>query len=248
MKVHVCFALLSYRSCQAAPALRLLHSFIFQVVSYNKNLRSILCQAFEANQRQVSSCVDTTRDILKSLTGDAPVHIIVDGLDEINAAERFSALKNLLRLNQECPNLKLLVSSRGEHDIFKLLNPCAQMIRVHDQNGQDIQEYVRSRVDEWMLRLDLEEDDIHDLKVHLEPMAKRSKGESHLRVIPACRLSLRDLYASQACFSTPDLCLTILNPKVALIRSSMKSTTFRKAWKKHEYGISSIATLSFDAQ
>jgi len=177
---HVCFALLSYRSCQTTPILRLLHSFIFQIASDNKNLRPVLSQAFEANQRQIASCVDTARDLFKSLLDDLPVHIVVDGLDEITVAERSSILKNLLQLYHECPNLRLLVSSRGEYDILKLLNPYVQIIRVHDENGRDIQEYVRRRTDEWLSRLDLDEDDMHDLKVLLGPIAKRSKGEYQL--------------------------------------------------------------------
>ena len=157
--------------------LRLLHSFIFQITSDNKDLRPVLSQAFQANERQISSCVDVARDLFKGLIDDLPVYIIVDGLDEITVRERSSILNNLLQLYHECPNLRLLVSSRGEYDILKLLKPCVQMIRVHNENSQDIQAYVNKRTDEWLSRLDLDDDDMHDLKDLLEPIAKRSKGD-----------------------------------------------------------------------
>ena len=89
--------------------------------------------------------------------GQAPVHIIIDALDECPntfgiPSEResvLSALKNLFDL--PCPNLRICITSRPEPDIENILTPFAcQSLSLHDQDGQkrDILRYIISVVDQ----------------------------------------------------------------------------------------------------
>ncbi|KAI9684612.1 MAG: hypothetical protein M1822_005700 [Bathelium mastoideum] len=173
---QVVFAFLSYRSSQRTSTLGILQSFIFQFVYENPTLRHILCQAVETKQRQLASSVESNRELFKNLVEDISVSIIVDGLDEISESERGSVLKTLLSLLDDCPNLRLLISSRGEHDILKALKCHAEIIRLHSQNGQDIKAYVAQRVDGWLLTLKLDKSMISQIRQLLRSVAKRAKG------------------------------------------------------------------------
>jgi hypothetical protein len=136
-----------------------------------------LFHAFETNYRQISSSVDYARDLLKNLIEEQPVHFIVDGLDEISEVDRSSLLKSLLQLHKDSVNFKLLISSRGEQDITRLLKPVAQIIRVHFGNGRDIQSYVDKRTDEWLSRLQLDEERTFEIRSLVKPIGRNSKGK-----------------------------------------------------------------------
>jgi hypothetical protein len=136
-----------------------------------------LFHAFETNFRQISSSVDYARDLLKNLIEEQPAHFIVDGLDEISEVDRSSLLKSLLQLRKDSVNFKLLISSRGEQDITRLLKPDVQIIRVHFGNGRDIQSYVNKRTDEWLSRLQLDEEMTLEIRNLVKPIGRNSKGK-----------------------------------------------------------------------
>jgi hypothetical protein len=136
-----------------------------------------LFHAFETNFRQISSSVDYARDLLKNLIEEQPAHFIVDGLDEISEVDRSSLLKSLLQLRKDSVNFKLLISSRGEQDIARLLKPDVQIIRVHFGNGRDIQSYVNKRTDEWLSRLQLDEEMTLEIRSLVKPIGRNSKGK-----------------------------------------------------------------------
>ena len=95
---------------------------------------------------------------LLTLPGQAPVYLIVDGLDECpNAsvigsprsprAEFLSLIEGLVKT--PIPNLRICVTSRPEIDIHDILDPinfCS--ISLHDERGQnrDIEDYIRSAI------------------------------------------------------------------------------------------------------
>jgi hypothetical protein len=95
------------------------------------------------------------KDILE-VPGQAPVYLIVDGLDECsNTSAMPSPREKVLRLlkdliNLELPNLRICVTSRPEIDIKDALEPMAfRSFSLHDESGQrkDIGDYIRSVVD-----------------------------------------------------------------------------------------------------
>ncbi len=98
--------------------------------------------------------VECLKDIL-SVQGQAPVYLIVDGLDECSAIsatpspreEVLTFLEDLI--DTQVPNLRICITSRPEIDIKDVLEPLTfRSISLHDESGQmeDIGNYIRSVV------------------------------------------------------------------------------------------------------
>jgi len=89
------------------------------------------------------------------VSGQAPVYLIVDGLDECsNTSAMPSPREDVLTfledlIDLQLPNLRVCVTSRPEIDIKRVLEPLPfYSISLHDENGQmeDIKNYIRSVV------------------------------------------------------------------------------------------------------
>ena len=94
------------------------------------------------------------KDILE-VPGQAPVYLIVDGLDECsNSSDMPSPREKVLMLLEELiklqfPNLRICVTSRPEVDIKVALEPLTfYSLSLHEEDGQieDIENYIRSVV------------------------------------------------------------------------------------------------------
>ena len=94
------------------------------------------------------------KDILK-VPGQAPVYLIVDGLDECsNTPDTPSPREKVLMLFKDLvklglPNLRICITSRPELDIEVALEPLIfRSISLHDESEQrkDIENYIRSVV------------------------------------------------------------------------------------------------------
>ena len=94
------------------------------------------------------------KDLLE-LPGQAPIFLIVDGLDECPGTtalpspreEVLVLLKDLI--DSQHPNLRICITSRPEADIKLVLDPLAfRFISLHDERGQqeDIEKYIKSVV------------------------------------------------------------------------------------------------------
>ena len=93
-------------------------------------------------------------NILK-VPGQAPVYLIVDGLDECsNGPDMPSPRENILMflenlVESRIPNLRICVTSRPEVDIKVALEPLAfRCVSLHDEGEQrkDIENYIKSVV------------------------------------------------------------------------------------------------------
>jgi len=89
------------------------------------------------------------------LPGQAPIFLIVDGLDECpNTTSLPSHREKVLMLLEDLidfrlPNLRICVTSRPEADIKLVLGPLTfRSVSLHDEQGQieDIEKYIRSVV------------------------------------------------------------------------------------------------------
>jgi hypothetical protein len=98
--------------------------------------------------------VSCLKNILE-LPGQAPIFLIVDGLDECPDTtslpspreEVLVLLKDLIE--SQHPNLRICLTSRPEADIKLVLEPLTfRSISLHDEKGQkeDIERYIRSVV------------------------------------------------------------------------------------------------------
>ena len=94
------------------------------------------------------------KDILE-VPGQAPVYLIVDGLDECsNALDMPSPRENVLMFLEDLVeskyrNLRICVTSRPEIDIKVALEPLAfRCVSLHDESEQrkDIENYIKSVV------------------------------------------------------------------------------------------------------
>ena len=106
-----------------------------------------------ASEDELMKCLE---DMVMS-QGQAPVHIVIDALDECpnnvglpsKRGRVLSALEKLFDLH--CPSLRICITSRPEPDIEKILTPfTTQSLSLHDQPGQreDIRRYITSVVDQ----------------------------------------------------------------------------------------------------
>jgi hypothetical protein len=82
-----------------------------------------------------------------------PLFITIDGLDEIDQLQRQDLVKMMLELVDRCRNVRLLLSSREEIDIRRLLQDKAQFTKVDDNNGEEINAYVQGRGKGWLADL-----------------------------------------------------------------------------------------------
>jgi len=93
------------------------------------------------------------RNILE-FPGQAPIFLIVDGLDECPNLTLPSPREKVLMLLEDLidshlPNLRICVTSRPEVDIKLVLDPLTYCsVSLHDERGQmeDIEKYIRSVV------------------------------------------------------------------------------------------------------
>ncbi|KAL1870875.1 hypothetical protein Daus18300_004964 [Diaporthe australafricana] len=139
------FAYLKYQSRENISTLQLLHSFIWQMALDHKELQSPLILAHHGEFRRLSSDEDFLKDLFSQFLGSlSTTFIIIDGLDEISQSERLQILRLTIEIMQKS-NVKILISSRPEDDISRMLPEEVRSLRVHDFNTHDIEIYVNNR-------------------------------------------------------------------------------------------------------
>ena len=151
-----------FRDVKKQDCYGLLSSLILQLSAESDSCYNLLSQLYLDNTRgirkpTISALKKCMTDML-SLPGEAPIYIIVDGLDECpNLSGTPSAREEVLDLIEEIvdmklPNVHLCVASRPEMDIRLVLEPLTSLnISLHDESGQkeDIIKYI-----EYIVRSD----------------------------------------------------------------------------------------------
>ena len=137
----------------------LLSSVLFQLCDQSDSYCDILSVLYSTHHHGVQKPSDDVlvrclMDILK-LPGQAPVFLIVDGLDECsNTSAMPPPRRNVLIFLEELidlrlPNLQMCITSRPETDIHSFLGPSAFCsVSLHDEVGhmEDIINYIESIV------------------------------------------------------------------------------------------------------
>ena len=133
----------------------LLVQLCHQSESYGRILSSFYSEHANGSQHPSDDeLVQCLRDIL-DVPGQAPVYLIVDGLDECsNTSDMPSPREKVLTLFEDLvglnlPNLRLCVTSRPEIDIKVTLEPLTfRSVSLHEESEQreDIENYIRSIV------------------------------------------------------------------------------------------------------
>jgi hypothetical protein len=137
----------------------LLSSVLVQLCHQSDSFCQILSSFYSAH---ANGSQHPSNDALKlclkktlEVPGQAPVYLIVDGLDECsNSSAMPSPREKVLTLledliDSQLPNLHICITSRPEMDIKDALEPLAfRSVSLHNERGQmdDIEDYIRSVV------------------------------------------------------------------------------------------------------
>ena len=137
----------------------LLTSVLIQLCHQSDSYSRILSDFYSKNEngsqdpsdKELAGCL---KDMLE-VTGQAPIYLIVDGLDECsNTSALPSPREKVLTfledlVDSQVPNLRICVTSRIEIDIKEVLEPLAfHSVCLHDASEQkkDIDNYIKSVV------------------------------------------------------------------------------------------------------
>jgi hypothetical protein len=148
---------------QSDPCCQILSSFYLEHASGSRH----------PSDDELMQCL---KDIL-GVPGQAPVYLIIDGLDEFSNTSREQGLRLLADLiDLQLPILRICVTSRPEIDIKATLQPFAlRSVSLHDESEQrkDIEDYIRSFVntDPKMRRLKAA-----DRELVIDVLIKKSDG------------------------------------------------------------------------
>jgi len=148
-----------FRDDQKKDRHGLLSSLLIQLGHQSDAYSDILTKFYldHANGSQHPSDDALLRCLMEivKLTGQAPIYLIVDALDECpNTSSLPSPREKVLKFMEELidlqlSNLRICVTSRPETDIKTLLEPLSfRSVSLHDEVGQmeDIEKYIKSAV------------------------------------------------------------------------------------------------------
>jgi hypothetical protein len=157
--VTMAYYYFDFRDVKKQDCYGLLSSLISQLSVESDSCFNILSQLYSDHSRGTQKAdIDALKKCMTdmlSLPGQAPIYIVVDGLDECpNLSGTPSDREEVLELIEELvdlklPNLHLCVASRPEVDIRVVLEPLTSLkISLHDESGQqdDIFTYIKSIV------------------------------------------------------------------------------------------------------
>ena len=174
---NILFVFLSFQHHESTKRVAVLHSLIFQLLYQHHHLRPALQKAYDCDNRDLLSFGDYNQQFLTDLLQCIGItNIVLDGLDEIPEKERLILLKGFLQVSNQCPDLRIMVSSREESDISGLLRSRAISLRIGLRNSKDIQLYFNTRAEEWLDTLDIDEATYSTLKDLLEEVPQKAEG------------------------------------------------------------------------
>ena len=134
---NILFVFLSFQHRESTNRVAILHSLIFQLLYQHHHLRPALQKAFDSEFRDLQSFADYNQQLLTDLLQCIGVtYIVLDGLDEISEKERPILLNGFLQMSNQCPELKVMISSREESDISGLLHTRALSLRIGLRNSE----------------------------------------------------------------------------------------------------------------
>lgn len=172
---RVIYAFLTHTYAANTSAVSIFHSLIFQLASKDDNIRAALCQSA---RETVKTNLNSAVSLLKSLLDCAGVtYLVVDGADEIDKTQRRLLLDELVKLSADCDTARVLICSRAEADIERLLGT-SPSIRVDQGNIGSIQAFVNHQAKEWIANNDFLAHARGEIEALLAPVASKAKGMS----------------------------------------------------------------------
>ncbi|RSL98170.1 hypothetical protein CDV31_012704 [Fusarium ambrosium] len=167
------FAFPSYKD-SGTTALSIFHSLIFQLASDSLTLQTELRQS---SHKHLRNSLEEAADLLRSLLEIAGVvHVVIDGVDEIDPVERSKLLRELFKLVDACQNCRILLSSRAEDDISTALRGKVTEIKVDQRNAGSIQRFVSHWMRDWFDQRRFIPEVRHEIEGWAAPLASKAKG------------------------------------------------------------------------
>lgn len=204
-----CFAFLSYRDSPIGD-IEIIQSFIFQLLHHNHSrqpeLQQVLSSAYSSNYHSLKGERAFNQKLFCELLDSVgPAVILVDGLDEVDVTQRRSLLRLLLEILDHCPETKLLISSRNEIDISRILKPKAQHLEIGLRNTQDIELYIEQEIEDWFEMLSSGVITPDQITSMVRPVARKAEGQDvlvlvgyHLSADISRNVSLREISHTQS--------------------------------------------------
>lgn len=134
----------------------------------------MLCQSDLQNLGNDFNVAATLFQMIIQSAGN--VRVIIDGLDEIEPAQRSRLIKDLVRLTGECEECQILLTSRAESDISGDLDGKTIDIQVDKNNAGSIQVFINQTMGEWFKERGFIQDVQDQLQGWAAPLAFRAKG------------------------------------------------------------------------
>ena len=169
------FVFLSHVHAASTSAVSIFHSLIFQLAQSTEDLQATLCQSSPEN---LKSNLHSAVSLFKSLLDCAGVtFLVVDGVDEIEKRQRELFLAELFKLSAECDTARILICSRLEDDIERILGT-SRKIRVDQRNSGSIQAFVSRQSSTWIAKNDFLPHERSEIEALLAPIASKADGAS----------------------------------------------------------------------
>ena len=174
---NILFVFLSFQHPESASRISVLHSMIFQLLHEHRDLWPVLQKVYNCDYRELQSFGDYNQQLLSDLIQCIGVtYIVLDGLDEISEKERQVVLLGFLKMSAQCPDLKVMVSSRDENDISNLLQSKALALRIGLRNTKDIETYFNERTGDWLDTLEINDMTRSYLQDLMQDVPSRAEG------------------------------------------------------------------------
>jgi hypothetical protein len=175
---RIIYAFLSHVHAANTSALSVLHSLIFQLASSSFDLQTTLCQS---NREDIQVDLKSAARLLKLLVDCAGVvYLVIDGVDEIEKRQRQRLITELTKLSGECDSARILICSRTEDDIQRLLERWPR-IRVDRHNSGSIQAFVDLQSHEWLATKVFLDHERREIETLLAPVASTANGKPFLK-------------------------------------------------------------------
>lgn len=179
---QVLFIFLSYEDRSVGDTIKVLHSLLFQLLEEKPavTFRPALQAAFESNNRKLRTDPEFVKDLLcdflKSLGSTS---IVLDGLDELEDFAWKHLLSTLVQIQKNCPQTKLLISSREVREISLRLEKEAVPLSMANNNLEDIRVFVQAESEELLLEVESYGANVQTcskIKKALDSIPTRSQG------------------------------------------------------------------------
>lgn len=178
----VLYSLVSHTSKLGLTALSLLKALLFQVAEDDSDLQLYLLKSkigdLRGNAKHLTDLLQVALQPTSDMSDQIGPYIVIDGVDEMDEKERTQLLRQLQDISDTCSSLRIMISSRSEHDIAATLEKRqAIAICVNSRNEDSIEQYVKHHLDKWLSSRGVIGGDEVEVRQLLHNLHRQAEGE-----------------------------------------------------------------------